>query len=282
MLIADSGSSITDWTVLKNGVKVLDFQSQGLNPYVHSLFEIEEVLSEVKINLKGKYAPEKIFFYGAGCSNASMVKKMEGGFKNSGFLNESILVSHDLLAAAHALFQKDNGIACILGTGSSSALYRKGEIVDSIPALGYVLGDEGGGLDLGKRLLLAIYKREAPESIQKAFHDKYNLNVEDLLRSIYFEKSPNRFIASFSTFISEYLEEEYLRELVLNSFRAFISLNVIKYKHANSLPVGFVGSVAFHFKVLLMEVLSEFELKAGHFMQSPMEGLITYHGSNLS
>jgi N-acetylglucosamine kinase-like BadF-type ATPase len=276
ILIADSGSTKTAWVLLEGDKKVASFETEGMNPYTQSEKTLLETLKDAFSNIKEAEYPQKLFYYGAGCSNEAMCAIISRQIHLAGF-NGEVAVSHDLMASARALFGNGSGIACILGTGSSSALFRKGEIIDKVPSLGYVLGDEGAGLDLGKRLLIAVLKKDAPDNIINLFHAKYSMDSDQILQQIYFEKKANKFLASFAPFVSENMNDSYILNLARQSFSNFIELNLLKYDGCYDLPVGFVGSVAFTFKEEIEGLLRKYKLIPGTFLKDPMQGLMSFH-----
>ena len=276
ILIADSGSTKTNWVLAEKGNRLLEFTTDGINPYTHKDEEILSTLSVSYERIKSLAIPEEINFYGAGCSNEVLQQRIKDLISAAGYSGH-VLVSHDLMAAARALFGKESGIACILGTGSSSCLYHEGHVVDKLPPLGYVLGDEGGGVDLGKRLLQSVLKRQAPEHITKAFSHQFGLNPDVFLHHIYFEAKPNKYLASFTQFMGELSEDPFIREIIATSFSQFLKLNVLKYEGAQELKTGFVGSVAFHFLDILLSCMDEYHLNAGPVLKDPMDALVQFH-----
>ena len=276
-LIADAGSTKTEWVLLENDRQMDDCFTSSINPYVTSLEEMVDSILSVPSKWFGSIGETQVYFYGAGCSSESNMDKVSEAFKNSGFKTKQVFVSHDLVAAGRALLKRERGIACILGTGSSSALFKNGEIVDQIPPLGYVLGDEGAGVDFGKRLLTAVLKKEAPEEITGNFYSEFNLDVHAILERIHFDERPNKFLASFVPFVKSNIGNDFIEELVMDSFDTFIRHNILKYEGYTEIKIGFVGSVAYHFKDHLLAALSKYDISDTKFLQSPMKGLIEFH-----
>ncbi len=188
-----------------------------------------------------------------------------------------ISVEHDLLGAARGLFKNDEGIACILGTGSNSCYYKNGEILENVPSIGYIYGDEGSGAYMGKKLLRAYLKNHLPSDLHIAFTEKYNFSLEQILDATYNKEKPMQFMASFVKFLGENSTHQYVIELVKNAMDAFLHHQVFKYPGYRELPLGFVGSVAYHFRPLLESVLNEYDLKLKMILQKPIEGLVEYH-----
>ena len=267
-LIADSGSTKTDW-VLTDGTRVVEtFQTQGINPFHQSEEVILSVLREVACS------PIAIQFYGSGV-RPELVPVMERLLRTAFPSAESIEAHGDLLGAARALFGHGEGIACILGTGANSGLYDGNSIVQNVPPLGYILGDEGSGAVLGKRFLNLLYKGFIDNSLKADFQKDMNLSMADVIDRVYRQPMPNRFLASLSLFISRHLEHPQLRQLVIDNFRDFFRRNVAHYQRPD-LPVGFVGSMAYHYHDQLREAAAAEGFRVGRVLKSPIEGLIAF------
>ena len=273
LLIADSGSTKTDWKLVDKTVES-SFQTMGINPFYMKDEEIERELKSVVIP-RLKKIPDKVFFYGAGIISEQK-QRMEKVLSRS-FQNANIKAESDLLAAARALCGKKKGIACIMGTGANSCLYDGKKIIDNIPPLGFIQGDEGSGAVLGKKLVTMYLKRELPKHIAEAFHKQYGLNVSDILKKVYKEAFPNRFLANFTKFINQHISNELIYGMVYNSFDEFLIRNVYKYSNYQKLNIHFVGSVAYYFKDILLKIAKEHELKIGNIMRSPIDNLVKYH-----
>jgi N-acetylglucosamine kinase-like BadF-type ATPase len=215
-----------------------------------------------------------VFFYGSGCTPvlAPVMKQILSQF----FPSEKIWVFSDLMAAARALCQHEAGIACILGTGANSCLYDGNDIVQNTPALGYILGDEGGGAVLGRLFMNAIFKNPAFAAIRDSYLAETKLTQADIINKVYREPMANRFLATTSLFISQHLDNPLLRDLVVQNFRQFFRSNIVPYQRAD-LPVHFVGSMAHHYEEQLALAAKEEGFRLGRIMKSPMEGLISYH-----
>jgi N-acetylglucosamine kinase-like BadF-type ATPase len=216
----------------------------------------------------------EVFFYGSGCTPAHvpMMKQMLGEVFSSG----KIEVHSDLMAAARALCQHEPGIACILGTGANSCLYDGQDIIQNTPALGYILGDEGSGSVLGRLFMNAIFKNPAFADVRNDYLAKNKLTQADIIQKVYREPMGNRFLATTSLYIEEHLDNSLLRDLVVQNFRQFFRSNIVPYNRPD-LPVHFVGSMAHHYLPQLEEAAQLEGFHVGTVMQSPMEGLITYH-----
>lgn len=295
-LIADSGSTKTDWTLLfspSQGVaysSIATFHTQGITPIHQSSAEIQQILAiELQPQLstfpRAKLVDSKVlegtlmetcqvFFYGSGCTPAHVpiMKQVLMEVLSP----KSVEVYSDLMAAARALCQHEAGIACILGTGANSCLYDGEQIVQNTPALGYILGDEGSGSVLGRMFLNAIFKNPALSDIRDEYLAETKQTQADIIRKVYNEPMVNRFLGSTSTFIRQHLDNPILLRLVIDNFRQFFRSNIVPYGRKD-LPVHFVGSMAHHYRPQLEQAAKEEGFTLGQTMQSPLEGLITYH-----
>lgn len=274
-VVTDSGSTKADWIFCTpNGPQSL-VQTMGLNPFFHPAEMVEQVLQRDLAPQADLNQVEALYFYGAGCSDTKRVSIMTEGLRRV-FPNAAIHVEHDLLAAARATCGHHAGIACILGTGSNSCLYDGSEIVDNITSLGYLVGDEGSGSHLGKYLIRGFFYREMPTHIADAFRVEFASDKTFVLDQIY-GATPNVYLASLATFAHKHLDEPYIRELAMASFRTFISRHIFKYADHKELPIHFIGSIAYHFGDLLHEVLKEFQCTPGVILRKPIDRLVTYH-----
>lgn len=275
-LIADSGSTRTTWLVSDCSLHVQELQTSGINPFYQTEDEIRElVLHSLVPFLKDTDRLDELFFYGAGCAFDDK-KRMVANALKSGFPKASIAVESDLLGAARGLFNHESGIACILGTGSNSCEYNGKEIVKNVSPLGFILGDEGSGAVLGKLFIGDCLKNQLPEWLREKFLDEYELTPAMILDRVYKQPFPNRFLASFTPFLSAHIEEPSLFNLVYDAFDSFIVRNIKQYD-SPELPIGFIGSIAWHFKDVLEIVASEHQLEIATIQQNPIEGLAAFH-----
>ena len=298
VLVADSGSTKTDWVLLdENGKRF--FRTQGINPVLMSEPEISAILQCELLPEIPTDTPIDIYFYGAGI-RPEFVGKMEQAFQqafaagapfsalspsstppHSTLLtpHSTLLTSHfssDLLGAARALCGHTEGIACILGTGSNSCLFDGEEIVRNTPALGYVLGDEGSGTALGKAFLNAIFKGLLPADLRDDFLTETGLSLDEIIKKVYREPMPNRFLASTSLYIGRHLDNDALKTLVIDNLRRFFRHNIVPYERRD-LAVNFVGSIAFHYEKLLREAAEQEGFSVGKILASPIDALCEYH-----
>jgi N-acetylglucosamine kinase-like BadF-type ATPase len=279
LLIADSGSSKTDWRLVSSDGLVKPAGTAGFNPYFQTSEEIyTEILRELPRQL-GILGVKEIYFYGAGCSTEKNRSIVQDGLGKL-FPAALIHVSHDMMAAARALCGREAGIACILGTGVNSCLYDGEGITEGRPSLGFWLGDEGGGGYLGKTLIQHYFHEEMPIDLRQQFADMYQPVLGTVLENAYKKPFPNSYFASFSRFLSGRTEHPYCRQLVQHGFSLFFERYVSKYTNSSRHPVHFTGSVAYHFRDILGEVAREKGMRLGSVLQNPIEGLILYHQSN--
>lgn len=276
ILLADSGSSKTDWVLLENDKVIYAFQTIGINPY---FWTFEQIVEEVWANVApqvGDRAVEHIVFYGAGCSNETKKNLLRAALQEV-FKQSQIEVFHDLLAAARALCGNENGIACILGTGSNACVFENGTITAQPINLGFWLGDEGSGGYLGKSLVLAFLHQEMPEKLQKVFQETYMLDTETVLENTYQKPFPNRYFASFAPFCEQFRQEPFITELIEKNFDLFLSKYILKLPKANLYPIHCVGSIVFIFEEIWRSCLQKHKLTQGKILKSPIQGLVEFH-----
>ena len=273
-LIADSGSTKTTWCVIDCDKSVNTCTTGGINPFQSGLDEIVHLLeTEFTLPRTGIHG---IWFYGAGCAFPDKNRMVADALLRYFGVSE-IHVNSDLLAAAHSLCGEHAGIACILGTGSNSCYYNGQEIVQNVSPLGYVLGDEGSGNALGRKLLSDILKNQLPATIRNLFFDTYHATVGEILDNVYRKPFPNRYLAQYARFVSANIGYPEMQTLASNCFREFFHRNVMQYEASKQLPVHFTGSIAFHFSEIVKKTAGEFGLTVGNISQEPMTGLVEYH-----
>ncbi len=276
ILIADSGSTKTSWVLLGDHQKRLEFQSQGFNPYVQSKEQISDTLKNEVYPILKDFEIRSVYFYGAGCSTKENVAIMHHCFKEF-FVNADIQIEHDLMAAARALWHNEKGIVTILGTGSNSCVFDGGKIVKNVPSLGYILGDEGSGAYMGKKLIRACLYGLLPETLNKKLVSKYHPEDSAFLNHVYKMENPNRWLASFSIFISENIEDDFCRDLVLTTFKDFFDAHITHYKEYQEYPLGVVGSIGYYFRDQFEIVSKEYGFSLKKVIKSPIEELVNYH-----
>jgi N-acetylglucosamine kinase-like BadF-type ATPase len=276
LLIADSGSTKTDWRLVdEEGQTIARTKTEGLNPYFLSVEKISDILKEHVLPIVSDV--DKIFFYGAGCGSALKAEQVKDALS----VIETRLPSEvcgDMLGSARSLLQDNDGIACILGTGSNSCRYDGREIVDIMPSLGFMFSDWGSGTVMCKDLVALLLQEKLPRELVDDFHATYNMGRVEILDHIYNKPMPNRFLASFTPFLLKYSEEPSCRNIILANFRNFFSYYVLRYpKTMRPLKVSFTGSIAKKFQKYLLEVSEAMDIEIEEIVQHPMEGLIRYH-----
>ena len=274
-LIADSGATKTDWCLGKKTTDARVIQTQGINPFHQSAEHIYKVLTEELLPQLGEENHiTHIHFYGAGCTPEKSVIVKEQ--LQALFPDADIDVQSDLLGAARSLCGKEQGIACILGTGSNSCLYDGEKIIANVSPLGYILGDEGSGAVLGKRLVGDCLKHQLPEHICQAFLNETGLTPADIINKVYRQPQANRFLASLTPFLSAHREEPGIHDLLIDCFTEFFKRNVMQYAYEGT-EVHFTGSIAWYFQEEVKEAAESLGIRTGKFIKSPIHGLINYH-----
>jgi N-acetylglucosamine kinase-like BadF-type ATPase len=280
ILIADSGASKTDWRILGQNGAIEQAQSIGYNPYYQPIEQFDKEVREVLVP-QVKHPVKKIFYYGTGCSSDKNRKMIRTALERY-FTDAHIEVWHDLLAAARALCGEDPGIACILGTGSNSCYYDGVRIVENVTSLGYVLGDEGSGAWMGKKIVADYLRKDLPEKLWDHFKKRFPMDRDEILSRVYSQEMPSRFLGSFSHFIFQHLKEPYCYRLVYDGFSEFMEKNVMRYEKYNELKVHFVGSVAFYFSDILRQVANDKGITLKNILESPIAGLTLYHNKDIA
>ena len=276
ILIADSGSTKTDWCLTASEAIPLRMSTQGINPFFQTDEQIcgilfDELLPQippVSVDLI-----KEVHFYGAGIRPE--MREWMNGILSKAFPKAIIKVESDLLGAAHALFGHGEGIACILGTGSNSGLYDGQSIIANTPPLGFILGDEGSGAVLGKLFLGSLCKGLMPNGLLEDYLKETQQEVSDIIQAVYRQPLPNRYLARTSRFIHSHIHVEEVRKLVVNNFRAFFKRNIVQYGRRD-LPVGAIGSVAWYYQEELKEAAQMEGFLVDRVLQSPMEGLVRF------
>ena len=278
ILIADSGSTKTEWTLCDKGQPIKHIVSAGTNPFFQTMEEIRLVFETEVYPMIANQSIEAVYFYGAGCAFPAQKEMVKQAF--SPFIKGNIEVESDLIGAARSLCGDKPGIACILGTGSNSCLYDGKQIVRQVSPLGFILGDEGSGAVLGKLLVGDCLKRQLPSDLIDQFMRQYDLTPAILLDRVYKKPFPNRFLAGLSPFLREHITHPAIYSLVYNNFRQFFIRNVMSYSGSDKEPIHFTGSVAYYYKEVLADAAQSLQLTLGKVEQKPMPGLITYHTQN--
>lgn len=273
-LIADSGSTKTDWYLI-DGTKNTSYTTQGYNPYYFTSEEIRQDLEQKLLNQLNAREVKELYFYGSGCANPITEGLIRGALQPL-FAGAVINLGDDLLAAARATAGREAGICCILGTGSNSCFYDGTKIADKIPSLGYILGDEGAGASIGKELIRAYFYRDLPQDLALALEEEFVMDKHQIITNLLEGKTPNRFLASFALFALTYQAHPFVEKIIKNCFEDFLKCHVLKYSNAKSLPIHFIGSIAFGHQSLLKQVLERHHLSIGKVSKSPFPNLLAY------
>lgn len=277
ILIADGGSTKTNWCLLNESGRKIYFNTEGYNPYFSTT---EYIINSLNNNLPSHLELDKVTevnYYGAGCSSETNVNIVRNAMQVV-FPKAQINIGHDLLAACRALLGTDTGFAAILGTGTNTCLYDGKTISQNIDSLGYFLGDEGSGAYIGKRILRDYMRGYMPSVLEKLFYDTYKLSHQDIFDNLYNKPLPNRFCASFSKFIYDHADSPaYTRKVVDESFTDFFHNLVVHYPNYKDYTLNCIGSVGYSFREILSEVANRFEMGVGKIVRSPIDDLVHYH-----
>jgi N-acetylglucosamine kinase-like BadF-type ATPase len=278
VFIVESGSTKADWILLDaSATEVGRWSVKGLNPYFHDADEVERTL-RAESQIMG-YAPsvEKVFFYGAGCSSDALNAIIAEGLERV-FPRANVVVDHDLLAAAYATYFGEPHIACILGTGSNSCYFDGTAVHEEVPALAYILGDEGSASYIGKRLVRDFLYKRLPADLHAAFVGAYGVGKAEIFQAVYNEPNANVYLANYARFAGDHAEHPYIQEIVFEGFKAFIEFHVLCFAEARQgAQVNFVGSVAKAFEPMLQKACAEAGVRYGRTQAKPVNRLVEYH-----
>lgn len=274
-LLADSGATKCEWCLINNGRKKTIFTT-GISPYFLNGVQIVELLQKELLSDLRKVEIEEVDYYGTGLSNPNnstiICKALKKVFKGA-----KVEVNTDLLAAARALCGREKGIACILGTGSNSCYYNGRKIVKNSPSLGFILGDEGSGAYLGKKVIQHFLYDTFDDDLRTRFDARFLTNRVEILENVYKTPLPNRYLANFAIFLAENRGHYMIENIIEDGLYDFFFNHLSSYKESFSSPINFIGSVAFGFKDVLQDLCNTYELELGKVLKNPMQGLIKYH-----
>ncbi|MEO6316347.1 MAG: N-acetylglucosamine kinase [Chitinophagaceae bacterium] len=275
ILIADSGATKCEWCLLNNGRKKTIF-TQGMSPYFLSSQQVQDLLrAELLPKIKAE-SVTAIYYYGTGCLDPQNARMMKSAISKV-FAGVDVHVDHDLAGAAKAVCGHEKGIASILGTGSNSCYFNGKKIMKNSPGIGYVLGDEGSGAYLGKKVVQYFLYGTFDEELQYKFDDKYKLTAAALLEQVYRKPLANRYLSGFSLFLAENRGHYMIENIIEDGLNDFFFTHLCKYSESWKLPIHFVGGVAYGFRDVIKELCSSYEFDLGKILKNPMEGLIEYH-----
>lgn len=274
-LIADSGATKAEWVFLHNG-KMKTLFTQGISPYFLNTEQVAGLVqSELADKLKNN-AVDEIHYYGTGCANPENAKSIKKALQKV-FPTARVHVNTDLMAAARAVCGHEKGIACILGTGSNSCYYNGKNIIKNSPGIGYVLGDEGSGAYLGKKVIQYYLYNTFDEDLRARFDAKFVTNGVEILDNVYKKPLPNRYLAGFTMFLAENRGHYMIENIIEDGLNDFFFQHLCKYNEIWKYPVSFVGSVANGFKDVIQQLCNAYEFELGTILKNPMQGLVNYH-----
>ncbi len=260
-----------EWAVIRNGDTPIRYTTLGFNPNYADVSLLERIVKQdieaIPTNV------DEIHYFGTGCGLEAN-KQLISTVLKSHFPKAEIEVETDMMGAARGMFGDQKGIACILGTGANSCLYDGVSIVDKAVSLGYLVGDEGSGCYIGRKVVRAYFYDLIPPELKLQFEQCYHLEINDFIQHTYHEEAASRYLAGFAKFAGDHQDHPYIRNLVKQCFTDFIEAFVMRFRDYRSLPISFVGSVAYHFQSILKECLDEEGCQMGEVMKTPMEGLI--------
>ncbi|MFI5451957.1 N-acetylglucosamine kinase [Pedobacter sp. UC225_61] len=274
ILVADSGSSKTDWMAYSPN-HTIKFSTQGINPYFVNAQDVVKILAKNKDISAYANMMKEVYFFGAGCSSPDKHEIISNGLSTF-FPNAFISVDHDLIGSAYATCGDKKGLTCILGTGSNISYYDGTSVHAGNHGLGYVLGDEGSGTYFGRKVLVSYLYKRMPEELSKAFAKTFNVDKESVITNIYQKPFPNSYLAAFSRFMADHKEHSFIQQILKDGFQEFIDTNVKDYKAYKTLECNFVGSIAFYYQDELRAVFAENAIKVGKILQKPIEGIFEY------
>jgi len=276
ILIADSGSTKTDWRIIRETNDIQSVSTIGFNPV---LTTTPKIIAELTAAFDDQIVNQQIiavYYYGAGCWNEATCAVVDNALKTV-FPAAHIEVTNDLLGAARAVCNKQAGITCILGTGANSCLYDGEKVMDNVPALGFIMGDEGSGAYLGKQLLKSYFYRELPKSLVDKLVKEQPISKKIMLAEVYQSKTGNRYLANFAKFIIREKAHPFIKQMIADAFDHFIQRQVIKYDGAINYPIHFIGSIAYFLTDILSERLMANGLQLGNIIRQPIDGLVEFH-----
>jgi len=275
ILIADSGSTKTAWKLISPSGEVKDIKTEGINPFFRTEEDIYQELAQSLLPETGKDI-RQIYFYGAGIVNADKGDIIRRALVRI-YADAVVETYSDVLGSARALFGNQSGIACILGTGSNVCLYDGENITGGVSPLGFILGDEGSGAVMGRKLLGDYFKEIMPPNLRDEFTLRYKLTRDEVLNRVYRGEKPNQFLAQFTPFLAEHIGSDYCKEFIKQNFIEFFERNVCKLPNYKTYPIGFIGSVAWYFSSVLIPVANTYGFIEPIIIKDPIDGLEKYY-----
>ncbi len=279
ILIAESGSTKTDWCLISKGKKNRLFKSDGINPHLQDVEGIKSILDQHKELSSLKNTVDALYFYGAGTGDPTRKKELEALLGK--YFNTKTTVQTDIMAAALGLAGNQPGIVSILGTGSNSCYYDGKKIKTPGVSLGYIAGDEGSGNHMGKRVLQYYAYNTFDTELKMSFEMLFGNDIRQIVRGLYDAEYPNRYLANFVKLLVDNRGHFMVENIIEDCLNDFFYQHLIKYRQSINTPIHFTGSVSYLFKDVIINLCSQYELTCGKIEQSPLEGLIKYHKSLL-
>lgn len=278
-LIADSGSTKTTWCLISEDRQTV-LHTPGISPYFLSR---EQILASLKTEvIPGLGLPvsaiREIHYYGTGLGDAANRQLLQGILETL-FPGSTVFTSDDLQGAARALCGREKGIACILGTGSNSCYYDGGKVASNNPGLGFILGDEGSGAFLGKKVIQYYLYHTFDQELCEAFDLQYQTNKSEILDKVYRQPVPNRYLASFAHFLDEHRGHFMVENILEDGLNEFFFTHIVKYPECWEYPIHFTGGVAWAFRDVIHSLCMAYELQQGRILKAPIEGLAAFHNT---
>ncbi len=275
IIVADSGSSKTDWMVYNSPTEIQSFSTQGINPYFLNAHDIVKILSKNKgLGIIADLVKE-VYFFGSGCSSPDKHEIVSNGL-SSFFTKAFVSVDHDLIGSAYATCGSNEGLTCILGTGSNISYYDGVNVHNGKHGLGYVLGDEGSGTFFGRKVLVSYLYQTMPEDLRVLFFENFNVTKDVVIENIYQKPFPNSYLATFSRFMIANKSHPFIQQMLRDGFQEFVDTNIKDYKMYKTITCNFVGSIAFYYQDELKDVCAKNQIKVGKILQKPIEGIFDY------
>ena len=281
ILIADGGSTKADWIAI-NDEKNEEFRVRtlGLNPAIVPKEELRNRIVNMFQLINVKNDVSEIHFYGAGCGTPKPIEILKT-ILESIFVNATVFISEDMLAAVYAASGKKPAIVCILGTGSNSCYFDGENMKTLVPSLGYILMDEASGNYFGKRLLIDYYYNQMPLDIAQEFKKEFNLEVDTIKENLYRMPNPNMYLASFAKFMFDFKDNDYIKGIITHGFQEFFKYRISPFNKTAETPIYFIGSIAYYFRDILEEIATKNNLKVTDIIQRPIDNLLAYHKENI-
>jgi glucosamine kinase len=281
VLIVDSGSTKSDWVLVRSNDERELFKTMGFNPYFHSETIIANAIKQNQELFQYSEEIQQVFYYGAGCSSPELNSIVERALKRV-FPKAEISVDHDLLACAYSTYTGCPAICCILGTGSNSCHFDGERVTEEVPALAYILGDEGSGSYFGKKLLAAFLYHHLPQHISEALKEEFGLAKDNIMENVYMMPDANVYLASFMRFIAKHKADPWIDAMLVDGLEEFMKIHVCCYSDHKEVPVHFIGSIGYFFEDQLRRAADRLGLSIGVLTRKPIDGLVDYHIERMS